>query len=218
LPLNTNSQFKRLTEVDPDEIITLMNHPLVRRHMPLATGNFGIAECAQFIAAKERSWKEYGFGPWAFVVDGQFVGWGGLQAEQGEADLALVLHPDSWGQGKALYREIIRRAFDEMNFQAVTVLLPPTRKKTRALLRLGFYESGQSKIANEVFIRYRLEKSTVEALESTRLDMNCNSILFSLCLMLASVSLTAVAESDTGVFHATASHLTHWPEPIGSEH
>lgn len=32
-----------------------------------------------------------------FFVDGQFAGWGGLQQEDGDADLALVLHPDYWG-------------------------------------------------------------------------------------------------------------------------
>src|SRR5687767_7195624 len=66
--------FKRLSEVDPADLIALMNDPLVRRHMPLARGTFGPAECARFVAAKERLWAEHGYGPWAFVIDGEFAG------------------------------------------------------------------------------------------------------------------------------------------------
>ena len=72
------------------------------------------ADCEGFIAAKEQLWAEHGYGPWAFFVDGEFVGWGGLQPEDGEADLGMVLHPKHWGVGKALYDEVIRRAFGEM--------------------------------------------------------------------------------------------------------
>ena len=45
-------------------------------------------------------WDEHGYGPWAFIINGEFAGWGGLQPEQGEADFALVLHPDFWGWEK----------------------------------------------------------------------------------------------------------------------
>ena len=153
-----NIEFKRLTEVDASEIIELMNNPLVRRRMPLTTDNFDESDCDGFIAAKEQLWAAHSYGPWAFVVDGQFVGWGGLQPEKGDADLALVLHPNHWGKGKALYDEIIDRTFGEMGFESVTVLLPPSRKRVKGLLRLGFKADGELEIGEERFIRYRLNK------------------------------------------------------------
>lgn len=84
-----------------------MNHPMVRRQMPLFNGEFDDNACEQFIAAKENLWVEFGYGPWAFVVEGEFAGWGGLQPENGDADLALVLHPRYWGVGKVIYKRII---------------------------------------------------------------------------------------------------------------
>lgn len=60
------------------------------------------------------------------MLDGKFVGWGGLQDENGDADLALVLHPDYWGLGKHIYNEIVDRAFNPMGFESITILLPPT--------------------------------------------------------------------------------------------
>ena len=154
-----NIDFKRLTEVKKSEIIALMNNPLVQRQMPLTQEHFGISDCDEFIAAKERLWLEHGYGPWAFVIDKQFVGWGGLQPENGEADLALVLHPNHWGTGKILYEKIVAWAFSEMGFEAVTVLLPPTRTRVKGLLKLGFEEDGELELGGERFIRYRLQKA-----------------------------------------------------------
>ena len=152
-------EFKRLSEVALSAIVELMNNQLVRRQMPLTTDNFDEADCKRFITAKEQLWIEHGYGPWAFVIDGQFGGWGGLQPENGEADLALVLHPNYWGAGKRIYNEIVNRAFGEMGFKTLTVLLPPTRKKIKGLFKLGFKVDGELKIGDESFIRYRLEKS-----------------------------------------------------------
>lgn len=151
-----NIEFKRLSEVDKADMIGLGNDPLVRRHMPLASGIFDEAGYETFIADKERLWEEHGYGPWAFFVDGEFAGWGGLQPEDGDADLALVLHPDYWGTGRAIYEEIVARAFGEMGFDSVTALLPPSRTNVRGMVRLGFEPDGETDIGGERFIRYRL--------------------------------------------------------------
>jgi len=157
--MTRNIEFRRLTEISPSEIIALMNNPLVRRQLPLAPENFSESDCEEFVAAKERLWSEHGYGPWAFVVDGQFAGWGGLQPEQGQADLALVLHPNHWGIGKYLYGEIIDRAFGKMGLDSVTALLPPTRTRIKGLLRLGFRPDGRMNIGEEQFVRFRLNKA-----------------------------------------------------------
>jgi [ribosomal protein S5]-alanine N-acetyltransferase len=148
--------FKRLTEVDATDVIALMNDPLVRRHMPLARGTFGAAECARFVAAKERLWAEHGYGPWAFVIDGEFAGWGGLQPEGDEVDLGLVLRPRHWGAGRVLYERLLTQAFDEMRLASVIILLPPSRVRVTGVLRLGFRPDGELQIMGERFVRYRL--------------------------------------------------------------
>jgi len=153
---DTNLEFKHLKDVRNSDIIHLNNNPLVRRQMPLARGYFGETECIGWVDAKEGLWQKYGYGPWAFIIDDRFAGWGGLQYEDGDADLALVLHPDYWGSGKIIYEEIIGRAFGEMRLQSVTVLLPPTRTRVKAILRLGFQLEGEVEISSERFIRYRL--------------------------------------------------------------
>ncbi|MEO1353072.1 MAG: GNAT family N-acetyltransferase [Cyanobacteria bacterium J06635_15] len=151
--------FRRLTEVSPDVIIELMNDPDVRRHMPLAQGYFGVSDCERFVAAKERIWEENGYGPWAFFLGHEFIGWGGLQREGDDADVGLVLHRAHWGAGKAIYERILDHAFGELGLDSVIALFPPSRTRLAGLRRLGFGEDGQVMIGEELFNRYRLPRS-----------------------------------------------------------
>lgn len=151
-------ELKSLSDVAPADLIALMNHPRLRRHLPLASDEFGPNECASFVASKEALWHEHGYGPWAFIIDGTFAGWGGLQPEGDDADLALVLHPRFWGQGKMVYDNVIARAFSELGLTSVTILLPPSRGRAHAVLRLGFTPDGETEILGEPFLRYRLLK------------------------------------------------------------
>lgn len=148
--------FKRLSEVNPRDIIKLMSDPLVRRHLPLARGRFGEPECTKLVAAKERMWEETGYGPWAFVLDDEFLGWGGLQPEGDDTDLGLVLRSDHWGAGRALYARIIDHAFTELGLDSVIVLLPPSRTRVAGMRRLGFRRDGDTVLGGERFVRYRL--------------------------------------------------------------
>ena len=148
--------FKHLREIDCAEIIALNTNQLVRRQMPLSSDGFDEDECRQWVEGKERQWEQYGYGPWAILIEDMFAGWGGFQFEDGDPDLALVLHPNYWGKGKIIYEEMIRRGFEEMGFESVTILLPPSRTRVKGILKLGFEPDGEVEFYGERFIRYRL--------------------------------------------------------------
>lgn len=149
-------EFKRLTEVGLAEIISLNNNAEVLRQMPLGSANFDDVTAKEWVKQKDAQWEQYGYGPWAFVIDQQFAGWGGLQYEEGDADLALVLHPSFWGSGRAIYQEIVKRAFTTMGFDSITLLLPPSRKRIKGIFRLGFQVDGEVDLDGVRFLRFRL--------------------------------------------------------------
>lgn len=149
-------EFKRLPEVDLADIVSLNNNPEVLRQMPLGSANFDDDTARQWVDQKEAQWKEYGYGPWAFFIDQKFAGWGGLQNEGGDADLALVLHPKYWGHGKAIYQEIVKRAFTDMALDSITILLPPTRTRIKGIFRHGFQPDGELIYDGVRFLRFRL--------------------------------------------------------------
>ncbi len=158
-------QLKGLPEIDPAEIIALMNDPNdleVRRHLPLASGHFGPTEYEQFVKRKEKMWHQHGFGPWAFVQNEEFIGWGGLQPEGKDADIGLILHPQSWGVGRHLDETIVSFAFQDFGLDSAIAMLPPTRSRGSGLQRLGVEPDGEALIAGERFVRFRLHRRVLQ--------------------------------------------------------
>ena len=99
-------KFVHLGEIDEARIIELMNNELVGKQLPLLANGFSVQNCRDFLKAKKQLWDDNGYGPWAFLINNEFAGWGGLQAEQGDADFALVLHPKFWGWGRKIFNKI----------------------------------------------------------------------------------------------------------------
>ena len=149
-------EFVHLHEVEKDKIIDLMNNREVGLQMPLLSDEFSRKQCDDLIQAKKDMWTQHGYGPWAFLIHGEFAGWGGLQPEQGEVDFALVLHPNYWGWGRKIFLKVRDIAFGKMKFQSITVLFPPSRTNYRAILRFGFVEDSQIIIDDALFRRFRL--------------------------------------------------------------
>ena len=152
-------EFVHLFEVKEEQIIALMNNEMVGKQLPLLADGFLAEDCRAFLKAKKQLWDEHGFGPWAFLINGEFAGWGGLQPEHGEADFALVLHPKFWGWGRKIFDRVKDLAFNQMNLNSITVLLPPRRPNSKAITRLGFTDDGHLTVDGELFMRFRLTKS-----------------------------------------------------------
>ena len=124
--------------------------------MPLGSANFDLSKAKEWVQQKDAQWQQYGYGLWAFLINQKFAGWGGLQYEKGDADLALVLHPDFWGSGKVIYHEIVKRAFTSLRLESITILLPSSRTRIKGIFRLGFQPDGEVNIEGARFQRFRL--------------------------------------------------------------
>lgn len=145
-----------LDTVTPIEVMALHNDPRVLRHLPLALEPFDLALSQQWLEGKQQHWQVHGYGPWGIRVNKMFAGWGGLQYEQGDADLALVLAPLYWGLGRSICRLLVRQAFEEWQMASITALLPPSRSRLRGMQRLGFVPEGELQVSGAPFLRYRL--------------------------------------------------------------
>ncbi len=150
-------EFVRLSELDTASLLRLVNDRRMQRHMPLAGDEMREADVHAWVADKERYWDEFGFGPWGIRIRGTVAGWGGLQPFDGDVEIALVLMPEFWGWGRAIFLRLQQFAFGELGLSHVVVALPPTRGGARGLLRLGFRRVDTAEIASHPFVVYRLD-------------------------------------------------------------
>jgi len=151
-------KFVHLSEIKKEKIISLMNNERVGKQLPLLSNGFTVENYHAFLKAKKQLWDNHGYGPWAFLINGEFAGWGGLQPEHGEADFALVLHPNFWGWGQKIFNKIKDHAFNQMHVHSITALLPPSRLNSKAIARFGFIFDDELTINNFKFKRFRLIK------------------------------------------------------------
>ena len=134
-----------------------MSDPRAVRHMPLATFEWNRDAVDAFIAGKEACWRRDGLGHWAFLCDGRYVGWGGFQKEGEEWDFGLVLKPEHFGLGPAIFRKALAFAVDDARIALVTFLLPPSRKNLGALTRLGARFVGEVDHDGATFLKFHLD-------------------------------------------------------------
>jgi ribosomal-protein-alanine N-acetyltransferase len=150
-------EFVRLSHIDTASLLRLVNDPRVQRHMPLAGDEMSAADVHAWVGDKERYWDEFGFGPWGIRIQGTVAGWGGLQPFNGDVEIALVLLPEFWGWGKAIFLRLEQYAFGELGLTHIVVALPRTRGGARGLLRLGFRPVDTADIEGHPFVVYRLD-------------------------------------------------------------
>lgn len=150
-------EFVRLTEIDPAAIAAQMSDARVAEHMPLLTAAWDTKAAAGFVAKKEECWTRDGLGHWAFLADGQYVGWGGFQKEDDEWDFGLVLKPEVFGLGRRIAMKAIKFAKADERIPFVTFLLPPSRTNLGALRRLGARQIGEIDYDGARFLKFRLE-------------------------------------------------------------
>lgn len=155
-------KFVHLDTIDKNKVINLMTNKKVGEQMPLLANGFSEEMYDAFISAKKKLWEDHGYGPWAFIINDHFAGWGGLQYEQGYADFALVLHPDYWGWGRVLFYKILDQAVSKHKLNSITILFPPSRKNWRAITRLGFKPFGEFNVGGYVFTRFILNLSELQ--------------------------------------------------------
>ena len=119
------------------------------------------------LASKDAQWDANGYGPWAVLLDGEFAGWGGYQAEPDGADLGLVLVPRFRGAGAAIAQRMLEIGFDELGLEVVLVALPLSRSRPeRALSGWGFRPDGEVDYDGVVFRRFRLDRARWEELRA----------------------------------------------------
>ena len=146
--------FHPFSDIPTAQWWALLHHPEVVRHMPLSDARWDEAAVAEWARGKDAQWEANAYGPHAIRIDGQFAGWGGFQQEGDEAEFALVLLPEFWGQGVRLFRHFMRgRA--ALGIGVVCVLLPPSRQRLRGLRRLGLARAGEVDCGGQRFLRFR---------------------------------------------------------------
>jgi len=129
----------------------------------------GEAEILGMLAADERHWDEYGFGPWVLeeLDGGAIVGRGGLrwtELEEGwSVELPWAIASECWGRGFATEAALaaIEHAATLKLPEVIALIVPGNARSRRVAEKAGLELAGQTRHAGLPHLVYRLRPRPV---------------------------------------------------------
>jgi hypothetical protein len=149
-------ELASLREAPVDQLWAILRDPRIARHMPLHDPSISVSWVEQWVESKMSQWPDESMGPWAIYLDGTLAGWGGYQPDDGVAELAVVLKPDSWGAGQEIVSAINVRWTEVGNSLPRRFYLPKSRRVLHLAKRFSFHKVGETSLGDTTFDVYEL--------------------------------------------------------------
>ena len=146
-------EYKPLDQISAEEFIPLLNDARIRRHL-MPHQPFDLEMVTSWIHAKLDVDATPGCRVRAVVADERLAGWCGIQWEDGNHEIAIVLEHRSWGLGKQVFQEVMAWA-RMFNHQIVVIHLLHTRPEYRFLRKIAS-KVYQSEVSGNRFLTYEL--------------------------------------------------------------
>ena len=127
--------YSVLAAVDPADLLPTLNKRAVRAHL-IDHPRFDAATAAEWLAGKLAVDATPGCRVRAVLVDGELAGWCGIQFENGQYELAIVLDDAHWGIGPRVFREMMGWA-RELGHETVCIHFLHTRPAYRFLRKMA---------------------------------------------------------------------------------
>ena len=102
----TKINYIKLEEVNPDELITLLNKSKIREHL-IEHQLFDSKTIEWWVQDKSKMNSIDGCKVRGIVANDIFAGWCGIQFEEGKYEIAIVLDDKFWGLGKKVFRDML---------------------------------------------------------------------------------------------------------------
>jgi len=146
-------EYVKLTEVNPNDLLLLLNKQKIREHL-INHDLFDVESIGDWVKSKVTVDSTSGCRIRAIMVDQQLVGWCGIQLEDKNYEMAVVIDDKSWGLGKRVFYDILSWAKD-LGHEEIFIHFLYTRPAYNFLRRIAtrVYES---ELLGSKFTTYQL--------------------------------------------------------------
>ena len=157
----SNIEYVNLQEILIEDLLTILNKIKVRAHL-IPHDIFDEKSLALWVNEKVKKNSIHGCKVKGVRIDGIVAGWCGIQFEEGAYELAIVLDDKYWGNGIAIFKEVIGWAA-ELGHKKVILHLFNTRPEYKILKKMAssVYESslfGESYTSYELIVSDALKR------------------------------------------------------------
>jgi RimJ/RimL family protein N-acetyltransferase len=126
-------EYVRFSDIDAEEFISILNEEEIRNHL-ISHQLFDPHSVNEWVKEKIACGNFPGCRIRAVYLDGSLIGWCGIQKDDDNYELAIVISKSSWGIGISIFREMIVWA-KELGHKEVLIHLLETRPEYKFLER-----------------------------------------------------------------------------------
>ncbi len=148
-----NLKYVKLSEVNPDYFISLLNSPKIRKHL-IEHELFNAGTVKDWINSKIEIDTTQGCRVRGIMYKNQLAGWCGIQIEDGKYEIAIVIDNKFWGLGRRVFHDIMCWA-KELGHDEVFIHFLHTRPGYKFLQKISENVS-ETELHNNKFTTYQL--------------------------------------------------------------
>lgn len=146
-------EYKKLSEVDQNDFILLLNNQKLREHL-MEHKLFDTDSVSAWINSKIEVDSTYGCRVRAVIYNNRLAGWCGIQLEEEKYEIAIVIGSEFWGIGKKIFKDIMHWA-KALGHEYVYIHFLHTRPEYKFLHKIATNVSETELFGNK-FITYQL--------------------------------------------------------------
>ncbi|GAB2190545.1 hypothetical protein MAH1_21530 [Sessilibacter sp. MAH1] len=146
-------RFVDLDVVNKKRLKDLLNKKNIRTHL-MGHDEFTDSSLQEWIDGKQQVNAQPGCRVQAVLVEGQLAGWCGIQLENGNPEIAIVIDQKFWGLGRRIFEQLMIWA-EEFKHEFVFIHFLETRPEYRFLKKISesVYETT---LYNHKFMTYKI--------------------------------------------------------------
>jgi len=148
-------EYVNLSECDPDELISILNSEDVRKHL-MPHDQFDHESLANWIKKKNFCDALAGCRVRGILINQQLAGWCGIQNDELDYEVGIVLAKPFWGYGKLIFKTMLIWA-KKFGHSELIIHLHESRPNYKFLSKLSKNKITKSVILGSKFNSYHVQ-------------------------------------------------------------
>ena len=146
-------EYIKFNKVNVRDFISILNKLKIREHL-IDHSLFDNTSIKHWIKSKLEVDSTQGCRVRAILINNQLAGWCGIQLEDKEYEIAIVIDEEFWGSGKRIFMDIMNWA-KELGHERIIIHLLHTRPEYKFLKKIST-KVYTSQIHGNKFTTYQL--------------------------------------------------------------
>ncbi len=146
-------KYEKINDINPDDFIPVLNDEKIRNHL-VVHDLFNSATIREWVKGKTECNDIQGCRIRAIIIDNKLAGWCGIQKDEENYEIAMVISKSYWGSGALIFRDLKSWA-KELGHNEVAVHLLETRPEYRFLTKTST-KIYKSKMLGRNFLTYHI--------------------------------------------------------------